>query len=158
MRSAVAIIIIIALLTMRRRIAGILPRQVMRNDAAGLGHFGAPRGRRTHQGLDLLTTPGEAVHSPVAGRFIRAGYPYANDRRYRLAVIHGNDGREWKLMYVDPLPTLTPGTQISAGQRIGTSQDVAAKYGPPMQPHVHVEVRTIVGAALLDPAGLLTLA
>jgi murein DD-endopeptidase MepM/ murein hydrolase activator NlpD len=157
-RSAVPIIIIALLLLMRRRLAGILASQVMRNDAAGLGHFGAPRGRRTHQGLDLLTTPGEPVYSPVAGRFIRAGYPYASDRRYRLAVIHGTDGREWKFMYVEPLPTLTPGAQVRAGQQIGTSQDVAAKYGPPMQPHVHVEVRTIVGAALLDPAGLLKLA
>lgn len=148
----------LALLLMRRRLAQVLAVQRMRNDAAGLGHFGAPRGRRTHQGLDLLTTPGEPVHSPVNGRFIRTGRPYADDGRYGLVVLNGDDGREWKLMYVQADQGLRPGAAVRKGQRIGTSQDVAAKYGPPMQPHIHVEVRTIVGAALLDPAALLTLA
>jgi murein DD-endopeptidase MepM/ murein hydrolase activator NlpD len=140
-----------------RRISRILSHQVMRNDAAGLGHFGAPRGSRTHQGLDLLAVTGEEVRSPVTGRFIRTGRPYANDSRYRLAVIHGN-GQEWKLMYIDPLPDLLPGTPVKAGQVIGTAQNVAAKYGGPMRNHIHIEVRRIVGAELMDPARLLSLA
>jgi hypothetical protein len=41
---------------------------------------------------------------------------------------------------------------------IGTAQDIAAKYGTPMLNHVHVELRHIVGADLLDPAPLLNLA
>jgi len=154
--GAIAIIAIIATLTMRRAIR-VLRKQAIRNDAAGQGHFGARRGNRTHQGLDLLATPGEPVLAPVAGTFIRSGYPYASDRRYRLAVIHGN-GQEWKLMYVEPLATLKPGDRVKAGQVIGTAQDVAAKYGPPMLNHVHVELRTIVGADLQDPAPVLRLA
>lgn len=154
--TAIAIIAIIAAMTMRRAIR-ILATHAIRNDAAGQGHFGARRGKRTHQGLDLLATAGEPVMAPVAGTFIRSGRPYANDSRYRLAVIHGG-GKEWKLMYVDQLPTLKPGDRVKAGQVIGTAQDIVAKYGAPMRNHIHVEVRTIVGDQLLDPAALLTLA
>ena len=154
----IAIIAIIAAfaLAMAKK-ARILAQQTIRNDASGQGHFGARRGSRTHQGLDLVAVPGEPVMSPVAGRFIRTGRPYANDSRYRLAVIHGA-GREWKIMYVEPLATLKAGDRVKAGQVIGTAQDNVAKYGPPMTNHIHVEARTIVGADLLDPAPLLNLA
>lgn len=154
--AAIAILATLAAVTTRRAIR-ILSNQAIRNDAAGQGHFGARRGSRTHQGLDLLATPGEPVMAPVTGTFIRSGRPYANDSRYRLAVIHGQ-GQEWKLMYVEPLATLKPGDRVKAGQVIGTAQDIAAKYGPPMLNHVHVELRTIVGAELQDPAPVLRLA
>jgi len=138
------------LLMSRRKYRPILDRMTIRNDGAGLGHFGAPRRNRTHQGTDYLAAPGEPVFSPVTGTFIRTGRPYTNDPRYRLVVIHGS-GLEFKLMYVDALPGLTPGTPVRAGEQIGTAQNVAAKYGPPMLNHVHVEVRRIAGADLIDP-------
>lgn len=149
-------LILVAMTLKRNRWANMVAVQRMRNDAAGKGHFGAPRGMRLHQGLDLEVEPGEPVFSPVDGRFIRAGYPYANDRTYRLAVLNG-EGYEVKAMYVDPDPSLRPGDPVRKGQRIGTAQDVAAKYGGPMKPHVHVEVRKIVGAHLMDPAKFLKL-
>ena len=150
-------VILVAVLTKRSRWANMVATQAMRNDPAGLGHFGAPRGMRLHQGLDLRVQPGEPVFSPVDGRFVRAGYPYRNDSRYRLAVLNG-EGYEVKAMYVDPDPSLKPGDPVKRGQRIGTAQDVAAKYGGQLLPHVHVEVRRIVGAHLLDPANFLKLA
>lgn len=145
--------IILSALIMRRRYASPVKPLALRNDAAGLGHFGAPRGSRTHQGIDYLTEPGQSVFSPVTGRFIRTGRPYATDARYSLAVIHGG-GLEFKLMYVEPLPGLTPGTPVRAGQKIGTAQNVTAKYGGPMRNHLHLEVRRIAGAELLDPGTL----
>ena len=154
--AALAALVIFAAMNARRSYQ-ILNRQVVRNDPAGLGHFGAPRGNRTHQGLDLVAVPGTPVYSPVTGKFVRAGRPYANDNRYQLVVIHGQ-GKEFKLMYVEPLPTLKPGDTVRYGKQVGTAQDIAAKYGQGMLNHIHVEVRTIVGADLLDPAPLLNLA
>ena len=61
-------------------------------------------------------------------------------------------------MYIQPLAALLPGTPVKAGDLIGHSQDISKKYGAPMKPHVHVEVRRVVGAELLDPARLLSLA
>lgn len=140
----------------RKAFANVLAVQRMRNDAAGSGHFGAPRGNRIHQGLDLLVEPGQEVLSPVTGRFIRQGWPYANDRRFHLVVLNG-EGYEVKLLYVKPIEGLVPGTPVHRGQVVGMAEDVASKYGGSMLPHVHVEVRRIVGAHLLDPARFLKL-
>ncbi len=38
----------------------------IRNDPAGSGHYGAPRGRRKHNGLDFLCVPGQTVVCPIA--------------------------------------------------------------------------------------------
>ena len=143
-----------AMLLSKYYFANVLRVQRIRSDAAGDGHFGAGRGMRLHQGLDLQVEPGEDVFSPVDGRFIRRGYPYASDERYHLAVLNG-EGYEVKAMYVAPDPSLKPGDRVKRGQYIGKAENVAAKYGGAMQPHIHVEVRKVVGAQLLDPAKLL---
>lgn len=137
----------------RKRFAQVLDVQVIRNDTMGLGHFGAPRRNRTHQGLDLVVEPGQPVRSPIAGRFIRTGRPYP-DGPFRLVVVQG-EGWDVRLMYVDPDPALVPGAPVKRGQVLGTAQDVRQRYGQAMKPHVHIEVRRVVGAQLLDPAPLL---
>lgn len=149
--------ILAAMLLSKYYFANVLRVQRIRKDAAGDGRFGAGRGVRLHRGLDLEVEPGEDVFSPVDGRFIRRGYPYANDERYHLAVLNG-EGFEVKAMYIKPDPALKPGDRIRRGQYIGKAEDVAAKYGGEMRPHVHIEVRKIVGAQVLDPAKLLRLA
>lgn len=135
----------------------ILSTQRIRKDASGDGRFGARRSTHTHQGVDLLVTPGETVRSPIAGRFVREGYPYRNDPRYRMIVVNG-EGIEVRIMYAEPLPSLRPGDAIMRGQPIGVAQAVADKYGPPMLNHLHIEARRIVGAQLLDPTPFLGLA
>lgn len=157
MRGAVLIAILGALLLMGRRTLGkILDRQVMRRDALGNGAFGARRRAHTHQGLDLVARRGEPVYSPVDGTFVRRGKPYANDDRFSLVVLNG-EGLEVKLMYVAPKDGLRPGDPVKRGEVIGTAQAVSDKYGDDMTDHVHVELRRVVGAHLLNPAPLLEL-
>lgn len=136
--------------------ANILARQVMRSDRWGGGHFGAARGNRTHQGLDLITEPGEAVRAPIDGRVVRFGYVYAGDNLYRLLILQG-EGFDVRLMYVSPSPHLRPGDPVKRGEVVGVSQAISARYGPGMLDHIHVEVRRIVGGELRDPAPLLDL-
>lgn len=129
----------------------ILERIELREDAAGSGRFGARRGSRTHQGLDLIAKPGDPVFAPFRGRFIRTSRPYRTDGRFGGLVIHGQ-GIELKLFYVRPDERLRIGDEVAAGRLIGWAQDIAGKHGPPMRNHIHIEVRRIVGAELQDPA------
>lgn len=140
----------------RRVFQNILPVQRIRVDPSGDGHFGSGRFGHTHQGVDLLAEPGEPVYSPVSGRFIRTGYPYANDRRWLLLVVQG-EGVDVKLMYVSPVVGLHPGDPVVRGQLIGHAQGIADKYGAPMLHHIHVEARRVVGGHVLNPAAFLDL-
>ena len=109
------------------------------SDRWGSGQFGAGRGSRQHQGLDLLADPGEAVFSPIAGTIRREALPYAGDARYRGIVITGDgewNGYEVKLFYVEGLSC----GSVRAGEVVGHAQDLSAKY-PGITNHVHVEVR-----------------
>lgn len=145
-----------ALLGSVKMFANVLSVQRVRNDALGLGHFGAPRGDHIHEGLDLVAKPGEPVFSPITGKFVRLGFAYPGDHRYHLAVLEG-EGYLVKLFYLNPLDFL-PGEPIARGQVVGTAQDISARYGQEMTPHVHVEVVRIVGAKKLNPAAFLRLA
>lgn len=130
--------------------------QIVRIDPSGNGHFGSRRTDHTHQGTDLLVTLGELVFSPVDGRVVRFGFPYAGDPSYRLIELEG-DGLLVKLMYVLPLVGLKPGDPVSNGQAVGYAQAVSLKYGAPMRDHIHVEVRRVVGAELVNPENVLEL-
>ena len=124
---------------------------------------------RPHLGLDLAGVPGETVLSPVNGLIIRWGWPYADDRKYRLVeLLH--DGWHVELYYL--APSRPTGAYLPAGDRIGVLQDVGVRYSNGTGPHLHVQVwrrpeyaadldgvRTINmrGKLWYDPAPLLNL-
>ena len=152
-RTAVALLVVSAvvlLLTRRRMLANVLTVQEMRNDPAGRGHFGAARGSRLHKGLDLIAQPGERVYSPVDGRFIRRGKVYATAPHFDLVELHG-EGYAARLLYVEAVPWLEGGDEVRRGELIGYAQNVSERWRGGMLPHVHVELRTIVGNELRDP-------
>lgn len=152
--DAIALAVVAWFMLSRSKLRNVLQRQAVRSDAMGNGAFGAPRGYHVHEGLDLVAIPGEPVFSPVGGRFVRTGRPYADDDALSLVVLEGR-GYLVKLMYVKPLPDLLPGEPVAAGQMIGTAQDVRERYGAKITPHVHVEFRPVVGGRPIDPAVLL---
>lgn len=134
----------------------VLRRQVIRRDPAGDGRYGASRHGHTHEGVDLVTSPGETVLAPFDGYFLRDGRPYAGDARYSMAVLRG-EGKEIRIMYVLPVYGMRPGVAFSKGDVIATAQDVTLRYpGSGMLPHVHVEVLDPDTGARMDPTRLLT--
>lgn len=108
-------------------------------DAHGSGQFGASRGARRHQGLDIVARAGEQVKSPIDGDVMREALPYPADPRYRGVVIRGTGkfaGYEVKMFYVEGLFC----GQVKAGQVVGSAQNLGDKY-PGITNHVHLEVR-----------------
>lgn len=124
------------------KILPFLNRQI-RNDPMGLGYFGAPRGTRTHRGIDYLMSVGENVDCPVAGIVTKLGYPYADDMYYRYIQVTDDYGYKHRMFYVDP--EVEKGTRVNKGDIIGTLQDVSAKHGIEMLPHVHYEILNMHG-------------
>jgi murein DD-endopeptidase MepM/ murein hydrolase activator NlpD len=116
----------------------------------GCGSFGASRGDRKHNGLDIVTTPGQTIFSPISGKVTRFPYPYAGDLNYTgIEII--NSSYKVKIFYMKS--TVAIGTQVTKGQAIGVSQNIAAKYSTQMTNHVHIEVYSASGK-LLDPTKL----
>ena len=120
---------------------------IMRNDAAGSGYFGAPRGNNLHQGVDLIANPGQEVYSPITGRVVRWAYPYT-DPSMKGILIEADDGTSVKMFYFDP--TVAPNQQVTRGEMIGYMQSVSSYYNSSvMLDHIHLELRK--NGQLLDP-------
>jgi len=117
-------------------------------DPAGDGAFGAPRGDRTHNGIDYACLPGTIILSPIYGQVTKLGYPYADALMYRYVEITDTFGLRHRVFYIDPLVDLN--RRVSTGDEIGAVQDIAAKYpGQGMTNHCHYEVKR--GDTYLDP-------
>lgn len=143
-----------------------VPNTRIRNkDDWGEGRFGADRTNpngtvRKHKGVDIVTTPGETVASPVNGTYVRPARPYADDPKYSGVMINADDGSEVKVFYVEPAPGLKPGDKVEAGKTpIGTSQDITQRYPAtakrrPITNHVHIQVKK--NGQFIDPTKSLT--
>ena len=133
----------------------IVPNPVFRNDPAGSGHFGAKRGTRDHQGLDILVSKGEVIYSPICGKVSRA-YPYLKDGSVdkdwtgiKIEGEHEFEGITIKMFYVAPNEDLI-GFSVCPNDPIGVAQAISQRYpGQGMKDHVHVEV--YLNGSLVDP-------
>lgn len=125
----------------------------IRSDTAGDGHFGAPRGNRTHKGTDYRCYPNEPVSAPMFGKIVRLAKPYGDDKW--LGVLIRNSTYEGKLFYMDPY-TDRIGSYVTEGECIGYAQDISQKYpNQGMESHVHWQVQDMDGV-LIDPETLMT--
>lgn len=115
-------------------------------DRWGLGHFGAPRGDRAHNGQDYCCPPGSDVLSPVDGLITKLGYPYSDDASFRYVQITDLAGRDHRIFYVEPCVWV--GQRIHDGDSIGQSQDLNDRY-PEISQHIHYEIR--YKGEFLDP-------
>jgi len=119
----------------------------IRVDPEGDGHFGASRGKHTHEGVDYVVTHHDPVFAIMDGKITRFGYPYDGNIEYRLCeIVSGHV--EAKLMYLHPFPYLL-GEEVRQGQIIGAAQSISLKYTKDMIDHIHTEVR--VNGRLVDP-------
>ena len=107
----------------------------IRNDSKGLGHHGAPRGHRKHNGVDLICIPGQDILMPVDGLIARVSMPYKNDDRW-LGVYIISSRIEIKMWYF--VPNLL-GMELKAGSVIGAAQNIGEKYEG-VTPHIHLRI------------------
>lgn len=114
----------------------------IREDEAGSGGFGAPRGNRFHDGIDWLCVPGDDVQAPCDCRIMRIIYPYGDDLSYRGAVLEGKlSGKVFVIMFYVDVKDEMVGKILKQGDVIGKAQDVTARYpNQGMKPHVHMSV------------------
>jgi len=119
----------------------------IRSDRQGHGAFGAPRGSRTHNGIDYVANAGDYVCSPVTGIITKYGYPYPDDLSYRYVEITSEpDQLRHRLFYTSMLYVLQIQSKVKKGEIVALVQDIAARY-PADDPkdaminHVHYEIR-----------------
>ena len=150
--AAIGAILAIKLFKGNKKLSPIVQGQTIRGcDPDGCGHFGAGRGDRKHNGIDIVVQETQPIMSPINGEVVRYAFPY-EDRSFAGLAIQ-NDDYFIKIFYM--APSVEPGTIIKKGQVIGFAQNIQRRYGPEITPHVHLEVwdRTKMDIAL-DPAKL----
>jgi len=119
-------------------------RAPKRSDSMGNGEFGAPRGSRTHNGIDYAVAPDSSVLAVVSGKVTKHGYPYnpSDEKKGHLRYIQVTDDKGNHVRYFYVLPSLDIGTEVEAGDEIAIAQDLQKVYGAAMTSHVHLEVKT----------------
>lgn len=140
-----------------KHFTNLLPVQRIRSDRMGSGHYGAPRGKRVHNGIDLVADPLDVITSPVNGRVVKFPTVYRDTPEFRGIDIEG-EGYIFRIFYALPVAGLRIGSEVRRGQPIGVAQDIAAHHGGGMVNHIHVEARRVVGGELLDLEQWLSLA
>jgi len=127
-------------------------------DAWGSGDFASPRGthkdgtRKTHKGIDFACYPGTIIHSPIAGRITKFGYPYSSDLSFRYVEITDKDLYRHRMFYVKPSRFIKINQLIEMDEIIGEAQDIAGRYSKPtkvMKNHVHYEI--LINGKPVDP-------
>ncbi len=119
-------------------------------DAQGSGAYGAPRGDRTHKGVDYACRPGSMVFSAIPGRVTRLGWCYKKTAENEakglteLRLIEIRDDKESliRYMYVLPAPHIRKNLNLISGEFLGIVQRLPYKG---ITQHVHVDVRQMVG-------------
>ena len=111
----------------------------IRNDKGGLGHHGAPRGSRKHDGVDFSCVEGQDVLMPVDGIISRESLPYHDDLRWRGVQVV-SQRIEIKMWYLKPFPDVI-GLKLKAGTPIGKAQNIGTKNGYGyVTPHIHLRI------------------
>jgi hypothetical protein len=121
-----------------------VPGPVVRNDKWGDGTFGAKRGSKVHDGLDLVVVPGQPIFSMIDGAVEKYEQCYLSDAKWTGIQIANTQVRV-ELWYMEALPDLVR-RFVQAGQMVGYAQNISEKYPPTekipheMTPHIHVRV------------------
>jgi murein DD-endopeptidase MepM/ murein hydrolase activator NlpD len=96
--------------------------------------FGAPRTGHTHQGQDVLAAEGTPLVSPVSGRVLYRAYQRGGAGNY--VVIHGSDHRDYVMMHLQSTASVSVGSAVRAGQRVGRVGHTGDAQGS----HLHFEI------------------
>ena len=124
---------------------GRLP--IRKQDAHGSGEWGASRGTRKHNGIDLAAYPGTVIISPVQGTVTKLGYPYADDLTYKYVQVTTSAGEDHRFFYLNPMVDI--GDPVWDGEtELGYVQDLGKRYSG-ITSHAHYEIK--VGGEYVEP-------
>lgn len=123
----------------------------------GSGGYLAPRRNpdgttRAHNSLDISSQPGQGVVAPTSGQISRINYAiYDPDTGAGLSYVQisTDQGHMVRTLYVDPASGLEVGQNISAGQYMGSAEDLHSHYSSTMPQHVHVDIN--IGDVNMNP-------
>ena len=117
-------------------------------DRQGCGHFGASRGTRKHNGVDLVCMPGDEIQSPVNGIVTKIGYPYGGRDKHHIRYVQVTCGQyEFRVFYVKPMVEV--GQLVTTNSVLGFAQDLGGFY-PEITEHIHFEIKDKNGS-YVDP-------
>lgn len=123
----------------------LLTLPIRKCDEHGCGHYGANRGSRTHEGVDLICPPGVEVSSGIYGDVTKLGYTYEDDLSFRYVQVTAAIHRKhyhFRFFYIEP--ALKVGDKVSPGASIGSVQSLQSRY-PGITHHVHFEIHDVHG-------------
>lgn len=115
---------------------GLLPKR--HEDKWGSGAYGAPRGDRTHNGIDFVAEPGTMIYPDKFGEVTKLGYPYGDDTSFRYVEVTDENG--YRLRYFYLIPVVKVGQRVDKDTVIGAVQDLTTRY-PGIKNHVHLEIK-----------------
>ncbi|CAB1325515.1 unnamed protein product [Coregonus sp. 'balchen'] len=107
-------------------------------DRWGQGQYGARRGDRVHQGLDIVCNDGATVYAPFDVKLNGKVIVYTDPKKAAIndGINLSGEGLCFKLFYVKP--DKYSGV-VKKGQRIGTLLTMQSVY-PGITSHVHVQM------------------
>ena len=112
----------------------------LRVDSQGSGAFGAGRGARAHNGIDLLVNEGETIHAPFdmyIERYSKASVKTLTSG-VRFTPHSSSEGTHGFIWYFRPYNSVM-GSFVRMGEPIGLAENIAREYGGGMKNHVHIE-------------------
>ena len=124
------------------------------SDSKGSGHYGAPRGDRTHYGLDLKMEADVVVNAPFDLEITRPdGQVYEDTTNLNYVEFKGVDELHKDLrvrfMFVDS-DMYNVGDLLNKGDAIGIMQDITERYEGIIN-HIHCEVYSLSTGDRLNP-------
>ena len=118
-------------------------------DPQGSGYFGAPRGLRTHKGVDIACYKGSNILSLTEGRVTKIGYPYhpSDPEKGHFRYVQVSHGQyDYRYFYVSP--AVSVGDSVSEGDILGSTQGLTEVYEG-ITDHFHLEIKK--GDEYIDP-------
>lgn len=124
-------------------------------DSQGSGSFGAPRGTRTHIGIDIACYKDSKVLAVCGGKVTKLGYPYnqgepkpewsqkKKDKFYKkkaLRYVQVTDVNDYDVRYFYISPSVSVGDTVSEGDIVGAVQGLTDIYEG-ITDHYHFEVK-----------------
>jgi len=111
-----------------------------KKDQWGRGDYFAPRGGKTHNGIDIRCPHEDAVLAVCDGLVTKIGYPYhpiGEKGHFRYVEVSDCAGSLARYFYVDPIVEV--GYMLKEGDVLGSCQDLEHTY-PGITNHYHFEV------------------